>query len=101
MLTADTKTVSPRPFGNDANLGDVDTKPVVNETFGNDGGESTSVDTKPCAGATFGNDGFIRVRRRKIKGGHPDMRAYRLRRGLAATTSASFDLVRAVRVNGK
>jgi hypothetical protein len=50
----------------------------------------------------LGNDaGFIRVRKRKLKGGHPDWRAYRARQGSLATTSMSFDLVRAVRVNGK
>lgn len=78
----------------------VDTKLRSNTTFGND---STAVDTKGRAGETFGNDtvGFVRVRKRQIKGGHPDMRDYRANNGTLATTSASFDLVRAVRVDGK
>jgi hypothetical protein len=77
---------------------DVDTISVVDDAFGND----TSVDTKCLAGDTFGNDaGFIRVRKRKLKGGHPDLRTWRLREGRAAIASTSFDLVRAVRVNGK
>jgi hypothetical protein len=55
-------------------------------TFGND----DSVDTKCHAGVTFGNySGFIRVRKRKLGYNH---------RGNA--TSASYDLVRAIRVNG-
>jgi hypothetical protein len=62
-----------------------------------------SVDTKHSAGAIFGNDalGFIRVRKRKLKGGHADWRAARAAQGILATTSMSFDLVRAERVNGK
>jgi hypothetical protein len=76
----------------------VDTKRLDAETFGND-----SVDTKRRDGATFGNDGvgFIRVRKRKLKGGHPESRGWRARGGVLATASTSFDLVRAVRVNGK
>jgi hypothetical protein len=76
----------------------VDTKHLDDKTFGND-----SVDTKPPAEGTFGNDGvgFIRVRKRKIKGGHAEWREYRARNGTLATTSTSYDLVRAVRVNGK
>jgi hypothetical protein len=78
----------------------VDTKSDPRAPFGND---AADVDTKRPAAATFGNDaiGFIRVRKRKIKGGHRDWRAYRAQQGILATTSASFDLVRAVRVNGK
>jgi hypothetical protein len=62
-----------------------------------------AVDTKFPGAATIGNyAGFIRVRRRELKGGHPDLRLYRARVGdERATTSMSFDLVRAVRVNGK
>jgi hypothetical protein len=66
--------------------GGVDTKSCSCAHFGNDG----NVDTKHHAGATFGNDagvGFIRVRKRKLK--------------TLATSSASFDLVRAVRVGGR
>lgn len=76
---------------------DVDTKCDVNDGFGNDSG----VDTKCIGAEKIGNSGFVRVRRRKLKGGHPDMRAYRASRGTVATASVSFDLVRAVRVNGK
>jgi hypothetical protein len=66
--------------------------------FGND-----SVDTKSHSRAAFGNDaiGFIRVRKRQLKGGHRDWRAYRAKKGMLETTSASYDLVRAVRVDGK
>jgi hypothetical protein len=81
--------------------GGVDTKTEANFAFGNDG-----VDTKSCACASFGNDGtigFIRVRKRALKGGggDPEYRAYLLRTGKTHTASMSFDLVRAVRVNGK
>jgi hypothetical protein len=79
----------------------VDTKLRSCANFGNDGG----VGTKSFSCEPFGNDdglvGFIRVRKRKLKGGHPQWRAYNARAGRLATTSASFDLVRAVRINGK
>jgi hypothetical protein len=80
---------------------DVDTKGRDGATFGNDG--HARVDTKGLHAQTFGNDsiGFIRVRKRKLKGGHRDWRAYRAHQGILATTSRSFDLVRAVRVDGK
>jgi hypothetical protein len=60
-------------------------------TFGNDG---ENVDTKVTAGGRFGNYslGFIRIRKRKLKGG---------RHGWRAKASSSFDLVRAVRVDDK
>jgi hypothetical protein len=46
--------------------------------------------------------GFIRVRHRKLNGGHPYLRAYRERNGRPPLTeSVSFDLVRAVRIDGK
>ena len=45
--------------------------------------------------------GFVRVRKRKLKGGHPDWRLYRARHGMLASMAMSFDLVRAVRINGK
>jgi hypothetical protein len=45
--------------------------------------------------------GFIRVIKRKLKGGHPDLRAYRAEAGELATVSRSFALVRAVRIDGK
>jgi hypothetical protein len=51
----------------------------------------------------FGNDGlgFIRVRRRKFTG-KPDWRSCREREGKPLPTeSVSFDLVRAVRIDGK
>jgi hypothetical protein len=54
-------------------------------------GKTTPVDSR----------GFIRVRKRKLKGGHPDLRDYRAEAGELATVSMSLDLVRAVRVNGK
>ena len=73
--------------------GDVDTKSAVGGKFGNDNG---AVDTNYQSAQTIGNDakavGFIRVRKRRLKGGH---------KGWAATESASYDVVRAVRVNGK
>jgi hypothetical protein len=95
----DTKTEASYRFGNDSS---VDTKHRAGANFGNDGG---GVDTKHPAGETFGNDaiGFIRVRKRALKGGggDPEYRAYLLRSGKTHTASMSFDLVRAVRVNGK
>jgi hypothetical protein len=74
------------------------TKQRSGASFGND-----SVDTKSGIRARFGNDnlGIVRVRKRKLKGGSPDWRDYRARNGTLATTSASYDLVRAARVNGK
>ena len=76
----------------------VDTKSDPWVAFGND-----DVDTKCPDSGTIGNDtiGFIRVRKRKIKGGHAEWRDYHAANGTLAETSASFDLVRAVRVNGK
>jgi hypothetical protein len=62
--------------------------------------ERDAVDTKYHVDDAFGNDaaGFIRVRKRKLNGGGPDrLPIYRKR----ALESVSFDLVRAVRVNGK
>jgi hypothetical protein len=61
------------------------------------------VDTKRTDVCTFGNDtvGFIRVRRRQLKGGHAEWREYRAQSGALATSSKSYDLVRAVRINGK
>jgi hypothetical protein len=75
------------------------TKRRAGATIDNDG----TVDTKSDTRARFDNDaiGFIRVRKRKLKGGSRDWRDYRARNGTLATTSASYDLVRAVRVNGK
>jgi hypothetical protein len=77
-----------------------DTKCVVDDVFGNDG---SSVDIKPPAGGTFGNDtiGFVHVRKRALKGGHYSSRYWRTKAGLVATEAYSFDLVRAVRINGK
>jgi hypothetical protein len=68
---------------------DVDTKSRASATFGNDLG----VDTKSTVSGTFGNYsiGFIRVHRRKLAG----------RNYGRHTSSASYDLVRAVRVDGK
>jgi len=76
------------------------TKCTAGETIGN---YSEEVVTKCRDVQTFGNYGlgFVRVRKRKLKGGHADWRDYRESRGLLATASASFDLVRAVRANGK
>jgi hypothetical protein len=55
--------------------------------------------TKCLIEATFGNDAvFVRVRRRQLKGGHPHRRPYRER---LITESASYDVVRAVRIDGK
>jgi hypothetical protein len=75
----------------------VDTKPDTRVAFGNDGNSgSANVDTKSSCVSRFGNDGvgFIRVRKRKLNGGHP-LWAYRAR------ASKSFDLVKAVRIDGK
>ena len=79
--------------------GGVDTKCRVGATFGNDG----HVDTKSLVVGIFGNDGigFIRVRRRKLKGGQPSVRALPSLYGERARGSVSFDLVKAVRVDGK
>jgi hypothetical protein len=80
-LSVDTKSDVDGAFGNDS----VDTKSVASVGFGND------VDTKSRDAAAFDNYsvGFIRVRKRKLGyNGHRN------------TTSASYDLVRAVRVNG-
>jgi hypothetical protein len=91
----------------------VDTKCLPAQTFGNDGAlpaapfgkdkQSAPVDTKLRTNPQFGNDaiGFIRVRKRSLKGGHPDHRRYRSGLGKLQTGSMSFDLVRAMRVNGK
>jgi hypothetical protein len=90
----------------------VDTKCLRGPTFGNDGAlpaapfgkdkQSAPVDTKLWTSPQFGNDaiGFIRVRKRSLKGGHP-VRRYRSGPGKLQTGSMSFDLVRAMRVNGK
>jgi hypothetical protein len=76
----------------------VDTKSLRGSTFG-----TTPSLPKVEPRETFGNDavGFIRARKRKLKGGHRDWRAYRARTGTLASTSTSFDLVKAVRVDGK
>jgi hypothetical protein len=81
----------------------VDSKTLSGERFGNDENGGADVDTKCRDGETFGNDalGFIRVRKRKLKGGHPQWRACRTRTGTLQSHSSSFDLVKAVRVNGK
>jgi hypothetical protein len=96
MTSVDTKGLSAPTIGNDSA---VDTKSDASFPFGNDGG----VDTKVSVDAHIGNDGigFIRVRKRKLKGGHRDWRDYRAKNGELVSMSASYDLVRAVRVNGK
>jgi hypothetical protein len=75
-----TKRHAGEQSGNDADSITTKLRPI-NRTFGND----ASLVTTP---------GFIRVRKRTLKGGHPMWRS-------GAKTSMSFDLVRAVRVNGK
>jgi hypothetical protein len=77
------------------------------------GNDAARVVTRSDTRAAFGNytprqwpqlgdyTGFVRVRRRTLKGGHPDWREYRRRHGCLHTTSCSFDLVQAVRLNGK
>jgi hypothetical protein len=94
-LSVDTKSVVDDVFGND-----VDTKHLASATIGND---ESSVDTKSRDVGAFGNYGlgFVRVRKRELKGGHPSSRYWRTEAGLAATESKSFDVVRAVRVDGK
>src|SRR6266496_2424969 len=82
-LTVDTKCGACSPFGNDDNASGVDTKREPWVRSGND------------------TIGFIRVRRRHLKGGHPEVRANPRYYRPQATISVSFDLVRAVRVGGK
>jgi hypothetical protein len=83
----------------DTGLSCVVTKSNGVVTFGNDG---VSVVTKPTAGVSFDNYAmFIRVRRRKLKGGSPQVRRNPQYYGPRPTESASFDVVRAVRVDGK
>jgi hypothetical protein len=89
----------------------------ASETIGNDSqsvemranteiGEKTVV-IKNGQIVSFGNDHadsggmFIRKRKRKLKGGHRDWRHYRSARGILVTESASYDVVKAVRINGK
>ena len=86
-----TKSCQLATFGNDGV--DVDPKCDVDDAFGNDDGGG-DVDTKLPHGRKFGNDalGFIRVRKRTLK---PH------RWTGAARSSASFDLVKAIRVDGK
>ena len=87
----------------------VDTKSPPAQRFGNDeastvGDTTAVVDTKDQCTSTFGNDntlGFIRVRKRKLKGGHASVRSLPVFYGARATASESYDLVRAVRVDGK
>lgn len=84
----------------------VDTKCHGAERIGNDATPSADpAVTLPKAThcSPFGNDGlgFIRVRKRTLKGGDASWRAYRERAGTLVTASMSFDLVRAVRVDGK
>ena len=85
-------------FGNDK--GTVDTNTPRAQRFGND---ASDVGTNCVSDNTIGNDtiGFIRARHRKIKGGPRHLLNRRARNGTLATKSTSFDLVRAVRVNGK
>jgi hypothetical protein len=72
----------------------VDTKCFSCATFGNDGG----VDTKSVTCDAFGNDGFIRVRKRKLTYWR---RYYASDAKFMPKASWSFDLVKAVRVDGK
>lgn len=74
----------------------VDTKIRPRAQYGND---SASVDTKNEPRVVFDNDssvGFVRVRRRKLKGGNGSWSRVR-----APKASASYDIVKAERVNGK
>ena len=81
-------------FGNDA--GRSEQTSVTKRQFGND----ADVVSKRRGHAAVGNDTalFVRVRRRKLKGGH-----YRWRTGdrTPITASASYDVVHAVRIDGK
>jgi hypothetical protein len=75
------------------------TKRDTRAPFGND---TAAVVTKTHDVVTFGNDTamFVRVRRRKLnKGADPNRFKYYRRDYL--TDSASYDVVRAVRINGK
>src|SRR5262245_38439851 len=67
-------------------------KSRVDAPFGNDADVVSK--TAPCA--AFGNDTamFVRVRHRTLNGHH-------MRNGQWITKSTSFDVVRAVRINGK
>jgi hypothetical protein len=91
--------------GSGASSGPVVSKCRAGETSGNDAGSSSDPVVSISVGAArIGNDAgamFVRVRRRKLKGGHADWRSYREARGILQTDSASFDLVRAVRIDGK
>lgn len=83
---------------------DVVSKGVGADRIGNDAAPEHVV--SKCRGATkIGNDAagsmFVRVRRRALKGGHPEWRAYRQATGHLVTASASYDIVRAVRIGGK
>jgi hypothetical protein len=65
---------------------------------------SATVMSKRSVDDTFGNDAcFIRVRHRKLKGGggDPGWREYMIEQGERALVSASYDVVRAVRIDGK
>lgn len=79
--------------------------PMTSEVTPRDGmtmnDDASDVVTKHRDGGTFGNYrlGFIRLRKRSLKGYDPSWREYRP--GVRATASTSFDLVRAVRVDGK
>jgi hypothetical protein len=79
-----TKREPSAAFGNDDA---VDTKSATRRAFGNDDAVGTN-----CLRAQTTHYGFVRVRKRKLKGGS---------HGWLAKASVSFDLVRAVRVNGK
>ncbi len=61
------------------------------------------VNTKGGYFPLSGNDsiGFIRVRKRQLKGGHPSVRSLPSFYGKRAQKSMSFDLVRAIRIDGK
>src|SRR6516165_10219869 len=76
----------------------VDTKPHQVRTFGNDGSAAAEVVTKTGQCYPFDNYGFIRVRKRRLKAGDPNARTWRRYLSL---TSQSFDLVKAVRIDGK
>ena len=75
------------------------------ETSGNDAGSSSDpVVSISGAGARIGNDAgamFVRVRRRKLKGGARRLAIVSRGSRHLQTASASFDLVRAVRIDGK
>jgi hypothetical protein len=73
----------------------VDIRSTADGKFGN---SRTNVDTKDRDSYALG---FVRVRKRALKGGHPSSRTWRRAADTVAGAGTTFDVVRAIRVNGK